>query len=433
VPPPFRIVRFADRRELLASRSAGIAPATHEAAQAIIEDVRVRRDVALLDLTERFDGVALQSIRVAPETIQNALDQIDPGLRDILEEAIENVRRFHQRQLPESWTIDDGDDVVLGQRVVPVDRAGLYAPGGTAAYPSSVIMDAVPAQVAGVGELHLVSPPGRDGHPHPHVLAAAALLGIDNVYAVGGAQAIAALAFGTESIPAVDVIVGPGNEYVAAAKALVIGQVGIDSIAGPSEIVVLADESANPRYVAADMLAQAEHDSLASAILVCLSEAFAREVEREISEMLPRLDRKDIAADAIRNHGGAVVADSLDDAIAVVNEIAPEHLEIITRDPWDVMSRVRHAGAIFLGSASSESVGDYFAGPNHVLPTNGSARFASALSVDVFLRKQSIICYSNDRLRKDGAKITRFAEAEGLGAHALAVQVRLDDLLSNEE
>ncbi|MEM8560081.1 MAG: histidinol dehydrogenase [Bacteroidota bacterium] len=417
-PLPAQLARILERE-------AAFSDEVTQAAQALVADVRTRGDAALRETTARFDGVVLDDLRVPTEALRAAYDALDEDLRAALAQAAENIRRFHERQRRTAWFTEDGDGVVLGQRYVPVDRAGLYAPGGTAAYPSSVLMNAIPAQVAGVAEIHLVSPPGPDGLPHPLVCAAAHLLGLTHVYAVGGAQAIGALAYGTETISPVDVIVGPGNAYVAAAKREVFGQVAIDSLAGPSEIVVLADDTANPRFVAADLLSQAEHDVRASAILVTPSRALAEAVQDAIEELVPTLSRSAQLEAALTDYSAAVVAETLDDAIALVNRLAPEHLELIVRDPWAVMGRIRHAGAIFLGPYSSEPVGDYFAGPNHVLPTGGTARYASALGVDTFLRRQSVIAYTRDRLAQTGPAIVRLAEAEGLDAHARAIQERL--------
>jgi histidinol dehydrogenase len=433
---PLPIIPYAERGErlrTLLSREATFSAEVEAAARSIVDDVRQRGDAALLDHSERLDGVRPDPLRVPAEALREAADALAPGLREVIEVAIANVRRFHERQRPPSWFVEDGDGVVLGQRVVPMDRVGLYVPGGTAAYPSSVIMNVVPAQVAGVGELHLTSPPGADGLPHPLVLATAHLLGVEHVYAVGGAQAIAALAYGTETVPRVDKIVGPGNAYVAAAKRMVFGTVAIDSIAGPSEIVVLADGTADARFVAADLLAQAEHDVRASAVLVTPSPGLAEAVREEVDRLLAGLDRQAIAARALADYGAIVVTDTPQEAIDMVNELAPEHLEIHTADPWTTMTGVRHAGAIFLGPYAAETVGDYFAGPNHVLPTGGTARYASALGVYDFVRQQSVISYSAARLMQTGEGIARFADAEGLGAHALAVRVRLAALAEEAE
>lgn len=422
------IIPYADRAEPLRailSRSASFSPEVDAAVQAIIARVRTHGDDAVLDYTERFDGVRPPSLRVPEAKLEAAFAALDANLKRIIGEAAANIRRFHEQQRQRSWFTDDGDGVLLGQRVVPLERIGLYVPGGTAVYPSSVLMNTIPAQVAGVEEIHLVSPPGNDGLPHPLVLATAHFLGIKNVYAVGGAQAVAALAFGTASIPKVDKIVGPGNAYVAAAKKQVYGTVDIDSIAGPSEIVVLADHTADAEFVAADLLSQAEHDERASAILVTPHRPLAEAVQQHIEAMVPRLSRRAILEVSLPTYGACIVTETLDQGVAMTNELAPEHLELIVEDPWTMLTRIKHAGAIFLGPYSSEPVGDYFAGPNHVLPTGGTARYASALSVDDFIRKQSVIAYTADRLKQTGPDIVAFAESEELTAHALAIQVRL--------
>ena len=408
------------------NRNASFDPEVEAAVQAIIADVRQRGDEAVLDFTERFDQVRPEALRVPPQALKQAFDAMDPHLHRIIGEAAANIRRFHEKQHQQSWFMEDGDGVVLGQRVMPLERVGLYVPGGTAFYPSSLLMNAIPAQVAGVAEIHLVSPPQPDGLPHPLVLATAHFLGLDKVYAVGGAQAVAALAFGTASIPNVDKIVGPGNAYVAAAKKLVYGPVAIDSVAGPSEIVILADETADPAFAAADLLSQAEHDVRASAILVTPHRALAEAVRDHVTEMVPRLERHAIMEQALRDYGACIVTETMEQAISMVNALAPEHLELLVREPWPVMTAIKHAGALFLGPYSSEPVGDYFAGPNHVLPTGGTARYASALSVDDFIRKQSVLAYTRERLRKTGSDIVAFARSEELTAHAHAIQVRLD-------
>ncbi len=430
MPALLPLVPYADRRDRLAAvldRRAVFDDAVEQSVRAILDDVRQRGDAALLDLTERFDGVRPDALAVSIDVLDAALDALNPELRATLEEAAANVRRFHEAEMPCSWATDDGDGVTLGQRISPVERAGLYVPAGTAPLPSSVVMNAVPALVAGVDELHVCSPPGPDGRPHPLVLATARLLGVEHVYAVGGAQAVAALAFGTESVPRVDVVVGPGNAYVATAKKLVVGQVGIDSVAGPSEVVVLADDSADPTFAAADLLAQAEHDERASAVLVTPSRALAEAVQAEVERLVPALPRADVLRASLPAFGAVLVTETMDEAVACVDELAPEHLVILSDDADALWGRIRHAGAVFLGHASPEPVGDYFAGPNHVLPTGGTARFASALGVGVFLRRQSVVRYSDARLRQSGEAIARFAEAEGLDAHALAVRVRLGD------
>ncbi|GAB5536179.1 MAG: histidinol dehydrogenase [Rubricoccaceae bacterium] len=428
MPDLLPIVPYADRHDRLSavlSRGAVFDATIEASVREILNAVRQRGDAALLELTERFDGVRPEALRVTIRQLDAALDALDPELRAIFEAAAANVRRFHEREMPTSWSEDDGAGTMMGQRISPVQRAGLYVPAGTAPLPSSVIMNAVPALVAGVDELHVCSPPGPDGLPHPLVLATARLLGIDHVYAVGGAQAIGAMAFGTETVPRVDVIVGPGNAYVATAKKLVVGQVGIDSVAGPSEVVVLADADASPTYAAADLLAQAEHDERASAVLVTPSVELAHAVVDEVERLTAMLPRRSVLETSLPAYGAAIVTESMDDAIACVDELAPEHLVILSDDASALWDRIRHAGAVFLGPSTPEPIGDYFSGPNHVLPTGGTARFASALGVNVFLRRQSVVRYSPARLAADGPSVVRFAQAEGLDAHALAVSVRL--------
>lgn len=423
------IVDYIDRAKRLGAvlqRSASFSAEIDAVVGEIVADVKSRGDAALLDLTERFDRVRPERMDVPAERLEEAYAGLDPELRRIISAAADNIRRFHERQRQQSWFTDDGDGVVLGQRVVPMERVGLYVPGGTAFYPSSLLMNALPAQVAGVDELLICSPPGPDGLPHPLVLGTAHFLGIDRVFSAGGAQAIAALAFGTDTIPKVDKIVGPGNAYVAAAKKMVFGPVDIDAVAGPSEIVILADETADPAFAAADLLSQAEHDVRASAILVTPHRELAEAVAQRVRERAPGLPRRAIIERSLADYGACVVTETMDQAVSMVNELAPEHLELLVRDPWEVMTRIRHAGAIFLGPYSSEPVGDYFAGPNHVLPTGGTARYASALSVDDFIRKQSIIAYTEARLQQTGQDIIRFAESEELDAHALAIRVRLE-------
>lgn len=391
----------------------------------VIQEVRDRGDAALLKYTKAFDQVDLGSISVPLSALESAWTASSPEWQRAFQNAAENIRRFHQRQRTQSWYIDDQDGVRIGQRVIPVDSAGLYVPGGTAAYPSSVLMTAIPAQVAGVQHLHLVSPPDEStGLPREAVLAVAHMLGIEQVYSVGGPQAIAALAFGTESIPRVDKIVGPGSAYVTAAKKQVFGHVDIDSLAGPSELVVLADQTSNPKWVAQDLLAQAEHDTLASAILVTSEETVATQVGQALEDLLPLISRSEIASQALRDHGAAIVTASIEEAIHMVNRIAPEHLELMVENPWDVLERIRHAGAVFVGPWSPESVGDYYAGPNHVLPTGGAARFSSALGVDDFVRCQSVVGYTEQRLGLVADEIALMAQSEGLDAHALSIKVR---------
>ena len=423
------IVEYADREdrlEAILSRSASFSREVDDAVRDILSAVQERGDDAVLEFTERFDGVRPESLRVPADELAAASDALDDELRGVIRRAEANIRDFHAKQTRKSWFTDDGDGVLLGQRIVPMERVGLYVPGGTAFYPSSLLMNAIPAQVAGVEEIHLVSPPQSDGRPHPLVMATAHLLGLEHVYAIGGAQAVGALAFGTEAVASVDKIVGPGNAYVAAAKKQVFGPVDIDSVAGPSEIGILADETADPAFVAADLLSQAEHDVRASAILVTPHRPLAEAVQREVEQRVPELPRRDIIKQALMDYGACVVTDTMDQAVEMINELAVEHLELIVEQPWAMMTRIRHAGAIFLGPFSSEPVGDYFAGPNHVLPTGGTARYASALGVDDFVRSQSVISYTEERLRETGDDIIAFAEAEDLRAHADAIRARLN-------
>ncbi len=414
------------RLDAIMSRGGTFSDEVDATVEDILARIRTEGDTALRALTEKFDGVRPDPVKVPASVLDGAADALDDDLRSALEEAEANIRRFHEKQTRESWFTDDGDGVILGQRVVPMARAGLYVPGGTAFYPSSLLMNAIPAQVAGVDEIHLVSPPQEDGRPHPLVLATAAVLGLEHLYAVGGAQAVGALAYGTDTVPAVDTIVGPGNAYVAAAKKKVFGRVGIDSVAGPSEIGVLADDTADPEFVAADLLSQAEHDERASAILITPHRPLAETVQEHVRSMVPRLPRAAVIEQALADYGACIVTDTMDEAIDLMNELAVEHLELHVDDPWQTMTRVRHAGALFLGEYSSEPVGDYFAGPNHVLPTGGTARHASALGVDDFVRTQSVLSYTKERLDDTGSKITTIAEAEELQAHAEAIRVRLD-------
>ena len=396
--------------------------------QAIVDDVKACGDEALFEYTEKFDKVKVtkDTIRVTKEEIDEALKQVDPKLMEVMVKSMKNIRAFHEKQKQLSWFDTTPDGTILGQRVTPLDSAGLYVPGGKAAYPSSVLMNIIPAEVAGVNRIVMVTPPGKDGKVNPVTLAAAHIAGATEVYKVGGAQAIAALAFGTESIPKVNKIAGPGNIYVALAKKAVYGHVSIDSIAGPSEIMVLADESANAKFVAADLLSQAEHDEMASAILVTTSEELAEKVSVQVDKFIDELSRKEIMRKSIDNYGYILLADNMSDAIDAVNDIASEHLEIVTANPFDVMTRVKNAGAIFIGEYSSEPLGDYFAGPNHVLPTNGTAKFFSPLSVDDFIKKSSIIYYSREALEAVHTDIEAFAKAEQLTAHANSIAVRFE-------
>ena len=394
----------------------------------ILEHVKNEKDQAVFDYTKQFDGVDItaDTITVTKEEIAQAYDLVDESLVEIIRKAKENIRIYHEKQKQYSWFDSKPDGTMLGQKVTALQRVGVYVPGGKAVYPSSVLMNVIPAKVAGVEEIVMVTPPGKDGKINPNTLVAANEAGVDVVYKVGGAQAIAALAYGTDSIPKVDKIVGPGNIYVALAKKAVYGHVSIDSIAGPSEILVIADETANPRYVAADLLSQAEHDELASAILVTTSETLAKEVSKQVEVFVEELSRTEIMKKSLENYGYILVADTMEEVIDIANEIASEHLEIMTANPYDVMMRVRNAGAIFIGEYSSEPLGDYFAGPNHVLPTNGTAKFFSPLGVDDFIKKSSIIAYSKEALEAIHSDIEQFAEAEKLTAHANSIKVRFE-------
>ncbi|HJD42647.1 MAG TPA: histidinol dehydrogenase [Candidatus Mediterraneibacter quadrami] len=417
-----------DLLEKLLKRSPTSYGSYEQSVREILDDVRNRRDQALFEYTEKFDGarISADNILVTEEEIREAYREVDPELVEIIRRSLHNIRTYHEKQRQYSWFDSRPDGTILGQKVTPLARVGVYVPGGKAAYPSSVLMNIAPAKVAGVDEIIMTTPPGKDGKVTATTLVAANEAGADRIYKAGGAQAIAALAFGTESIPKVDKIVGPGNIYVALAKKSVYGHVSIDSVAGPSEILVLADETANPRYVAADLLSQAEHDELASAILVTTSEALAKEVSDWTDRFILELSRGEIIRKSLDNYGHILLADTLEDAIDAANAIASEHMEIVTADPFEVMTKIRNAGAIFIGEYSSEPLGDYFAGPNHVLPTNGTAKFFSPLSVDDFIKKSSIISYSRDALEKVHTDIEKFAEAEHLTAHANSIKVRFD-------
>ena len=394
----------------------------------IIEKVREMGDEAVFSYTKQFDGaeISKENILVTREEIQEAYQKTDDKLIAVMKKSLENIRAYHEKQKQYSWFDSRPDGVLLGQKVTPLARAGVYVPGGKAAYPSSVLMNVIPAKVAGVEKIVMATPCNREGKVNPATLAAADLAGVDEIYKAGGAQAVAALAFGTESIPKVDKIVGPGNIYVALAKKAVFGHVSIDSIAGPSEILVLADETANPRYAAADLLSQAEHDELASAILITDSEALAEKVSAEVDKFTSSLSRKEIIEKSLENYGYILVAENMEKAIEAANEIASEHLEILTADPFEVMMKIKNAGAIFLGEHSSEPLGDYFAGPNHVLPTNGTAKFFSPLGVDDFIKRSSIISYSREALEPVYKDIVQFASSEQLTAHANSIKVRFE-------
>jgi len=394
----------------------------------ILANIRENGDDALFEYTKNFDKaeITADNVKVTQEEIDEAYKQVDDELIRVIRRAMKNIEDYHELQKQNSWIETKPDGTILGQKVTPLQRVGVYVPGGKAAYPSSVLMNVVPAKVAGVDEIIMCTPPDKDGKVYPTTLVTANEAGVHTIYKAGGAQAIGAMAFGTESIPVVDKIVGPGNIFVALAKKAVFGYTGIDSVAGPSEVLVLADDTANPRYVAADLLSQAEHDQMACAILITTSQRIADEVAKEIEGFVKVLERRDIIQASLDNYGAILVADNLDEAIEAVNAVASEHLEIVTKDPFEVMTRVRNAGAIFLGESSSEPLGDYFAGPNHVLPTNGTARFFSPLGVDTFIKKSSIISYSRSALEAVHEDVETFAKAEGLTAHANSIHVRFE-------
>ncbi len=394
---------------------------------AIIADVVARGDAALFDYAARFDKAALTALEVSPEELDEAFAAVDPAFLDILREAAANIRAFHEKQVRNSFIINDKDGVVIGQKVMPIEKVGLYVPGGTAAYPSTVLMDSIPAKIAGCAEIVMVTPPNAAGKVNPVILAAAKIAGVDRIFKVGGAQAVAALAYGTESVPKVDKIVGPGNAYVAEAKKQVFGRVSIDMIAGPSEILVVADATCNPQFVAADLLSQAEHDKMASAVLVTDSRAFAEAVSIELERQIPLLSRSEIARYSIDKNGKIIVAENnLMLAIDIANEIAPEHLELCVDNPFDYLDKVKHAGSIFMGKHCPEALGDYFAGPNYTLPTSGTARFSSPLSVDDFVKKSQFTYYTADALAQVADKVAYFAQKEGLDAHAKSATIRFE-------
>ncbi len=395
----------------------------------ILKRVKEEKDAALFDYTSQFDKcqITKETIRVTEEEFEEALGQMDEEFLNVMRRSAKNIEEYHKKQKRNSWFDAKEDGTILGQKITPIDTVGVYVPGGKAAYPSSTLMNIIPAKVAGVNRIIMLTPPGKDGKVNPGTLAAARIAGVDEVYKAGGAQAIGAMAYGTQSVPKVDKIVGPGNIFVALAKKAVYGYVSIDSIAGPSEILVLADETANPKYIAADLLSQAEHDELASAILITTDKSQAEKVSKWVDTFTKQLERKEIIEKSIENYGYILVAESLAEAIEAANEIASEHLEILTKDPFSVMTKIRHAGAIFLGEYSSEPLGDYFAGPNHVLPTNGTAKFFSPLNVDDFMKKSSIISYSESALSKIHKDIELFAKKEGLTAHANSIKVRFEE------
>lgn len=398
-----------------------------EIVSGIIQEVRCRGDAALLEYTRKFDKAELSSLQVTEEEFQEALSSFDPKLKQVMQRAAANISKFHSRQKRNSFILSDEDGIVMGQKVIPIDRAGLYVPGGTAAYPSTVLMDALPAKIAGVKEVVMVTPPNAQGKINPAILAAARIAGVDKIFKVGGAQAIAALAYGTESIPKVDKIVGPGNAFVAEAKRQVYGKVAIDMIAGPSEILIVSDGKTNPRHVAADLLSQAEHDKLASAVLVTDSMELAKAVQAELEIQIPMLERAEIARASIDNNGKIIVADNLNKAIEIANEIAPEHLELCVEQPFDYLSKVRHAGSVFMGRNCPEALGDYLAGPNHTLPTSGTAKFSSPLSVDDFVKKMQYTYFTREALAGVAEDVAYFARTEGLTGHAKSALIRTQE------
>lgn len=408
----------------LGERSRNTNKDVTETVSEIINNVMMNGDKAVREYTIKFDGKAPDTFEVPKEELTALTANCDPEFIATLKKAADNIRNFHERQKQQSWLTTKDNGVIMGQRIRGLKRVGLYVPGGTAAYPSSVLMNAIPAKIAGVSELIMVTPPGKDGKPNPDIMAAAAIAGVDRVFLMGGAQAVAALAYGTESVPKVDKIVGPGNIFVATAKKLLYGTVDIDMIAGPSEILVLADESANPKFLAADLMSQAEHDKLASAILITTSDKLAEDTIKEIYRQVEELSRKDIIEYSLDNYGVIIVCDTMERAIELANELAPEHLEVCCENPMEYVGKLDNAGSVFLGNYSPEPLGDYFAGPNHVLPTSGTARFFSPLSVDTFVKKSSFIYYTEDALQNDSDDIIRFANTEGLTAHANSIIVR---------
>ena len=428
-----RILKESEtKREAIFAREDPVG-SVEEPVREIIAQVRAKGDEALKRYTKEFDGVDLTSVEVGQGAIDEGFRMADPMLVDILYRASERVAAFHQHQVRNSFLVNEEDGILMGQKIIPLERVGLYVPGGTAAYPSSVIMNCIPAKLAGVKEIVMVTPPGKDGKIPPNILAAARICGVNRVFRVGGAQAIAALAYGTESVPRVDKIVGPGNQFVAEAKKQVFGKVGIDMVAGPSEILVIADGKCDPRIVAADLLSQAEHDKNASAVLVTDSEALAVAVQAAIEEQLPKLRREEIARASIDTNGKIIVADNLDTAVEIANEIAPEHLEVCVDQPFDYLDKIKNAGSIFLGRNCPEAMGDYFAGPNHTLPTSGTARFSSPLSVDDFVKKTQYTYYTRPALEKAQPTVSIFAKQEGLTAHARSIDIRFDPAVVGKE
>lgn len=414
-----------DNKDIFARGTA--ATSVEDIVAGIIENVKANGDKALFGYCEKFDKAKLSTLEVSAEEIEEAFNTVEPKFVEIIEKAAVNVREFHSRQVRNSFILNEKDGVVIGQKVLPIEKVGLYVPGGTAAYPSTVLMDSIPAKIAGCKEIVMVTPPNSEGKVNPVILAAAKIAGVDRIFKLGGAQAVAALAYGTESVPKVDKIVGPGNAFVAEAKKQVFGMVSIDMIAGPSEILVVADKTCNPKFVAADLLSQAEHDKMASAVLVCDDMDFAEAVSAELERQIPLLPREEIARTSIDNNGKIIVADDLLKAIDIANEIAPEHLELCMDNPFDYLDKIKHAGSIFMGKYCPEALGDYFAGPNHTLPTSGTARFSSPLSVDDFVKKTQYTYYTREALSKVAEDVAFFAEKEGLSAHARSATIRFEE------
>lgn len=414
-----------DNKDIFARGTA--ATSVEDIVSGIIENVKANGDKALFEYCEKFDKAKLSTLEVSAEEIEEAFNTVEPKFVEIIEKAAVNVREFHSRQVRNSFILNEKDGVVIGQKVLPIEKVGLYVPGGTAAYPSTVLMDSIPAKIAGCKEIVMVTPPNAEGKVNPVILAAAKIAGVDRIFKLGGAQAVAALAYGTESVPKVDKIVGPGNAFVAEAKKQVFGMVSIDMIAGPSEILVVADKTCNPKFVAADLLSQAEHDKMASAVLVCDDMDFAEAVSAELERQIPLLPREEIARTSIDNNGKIIVADDLLKAIDIANEIAPEHLELCMDNPFDYLDKIKHAGSIFMGKYCPEALGDYFAGPNHTLPTSGTARFSSPLSVDDFVKKTQYTYYTRDALSAVADDVAFFAEKEGLSAHARSATIRFEE------
>lgn len=411
----------------LKERSGEVDKKVTLAVTEILENVKQNGDKAVLEYTVKFDGKAPEKVEISKEEIERLINDCDPFFVKSLENAAENIRDFHARQLQQSWLTTKENGVIMGQRVRGLHRVGIYVPGGTAAYPSSVLMNAIPAKIAGVKEIIMVTPPGKDGKPNPDILAAAKIAGVDRVFLMGGAQAVGALAYGTETVPKVDKIVGPGNIFVATAKKLLYGTVDIDMVAGPSEILIVADETANPKFLAADLMSQAEHDVLASAILITTSEKIAEETKKELVRQCQYLSRKEIIEKSLRDYSAIIICDNMEKAVDFANRLAPEHLEMCVENPMEYIGRMDNAGSVFLGNYSPEPLGDYFAGPNHVLPTSGTARFFSPLSVDSFIKKSSFIYYTEDALRECKTQVVSLAETEGLTAHANSIKVRFEE------